>query len=70
MLPINFKLGARYINIANKIINMGAIMFAFIMAYSSAEGNPIQFIKYLESPSFIRSCWNIYIIHDIFHKII
>lgn len=66
MLPINFKLGARYINIANMIINMGAIMFAFIMAYSSAEGNPIQFIKYLESPSFLLGAVGIFILSMIF----
>ena len=66
MLPINFKLGVRYINIANKIINMGAIMFAFIMASSSAEGNPIQFIKYLDSPIFLLGAVGIFILSMIF----
>lgn len=66
ILPINFKLGARYINIANMIINMGAIMFAFIMASSSAEGNPIQFIKYLDSPIFLLGVVGIFILSMIF----
>lgn len=53
ILPINFKLGTRYINMINMFINMGVIILASVMAASTVEGNPIKLVRYLESPIFL-----------------